>query len=55
MMALNKAMLWAVTAMAVVFLFFPQLVMGLLTPGEDQITADMNRAVVKIGGMTCPG
>lgn len=53
MMSLNKVMLWGITAMAVVFLFFPQYVTGLF--GSDAVfTADMQRTVIKIDGMTCP-
>ena len=55
MMSLNKAMLWAVTGMAVVFLFFPGLVMGLLTGGERPLTADMQQTVLHVEGMTCYG
>ena len=54
MMALNKVMLWAVTVLAVVFLFFPQAVMGLFA-ADDEFTADMQRTVVHVAGMTCPG
>ena len=54
MMAVNKAMLWAVTAMAVVFLFFPQYMTSLFKP-NDEVTADMTRAMLRIEGMTCPG
>lgn len=55
MMAFNKVMLWTVTLLAVVFLFFPQFVTGLIATGSDQITADMTRTEVKIVGMTCYG
>jgi hypothetical protein len=54
MMAMNKVMLWAVTAMAVVFLFFPQTVTGLFA-NSGEFTADMDRTVIKVVGMTCPG
>lgn len=50
-MTLNKLMLWAVTIIAIVFLFFPQVVTGLLAPG-DEFTADMDRTVIAIEGMT---
>ncbi len=50
-MTLNKIMLWAVTVIAVVFLFFPQAVPNLLAPG-DEITANMHRTVITIEGMT---
>lgn len=55
MMALNEIMLWTVTLMAVVFLFFPQAVTGLIGGGSDKVTADMTRTEVKIVGMTCYG
>jgi hypothetical protein len=54
MMTMNKVMLWAVTALAVVFLFFPQIFTGLLA-GSDEITPDMTRVEVQIDGMTCFG
>jgi hypothetical protein len=54
MMTMNKIMLWAVTAMAVVFLFFPQAITGLFASGTE-ITADMDQTVIKVIGMTCPG
>jgi hypothetical protein len=54
MMTMNKIMLWAVTAMAVVFLFFPQAITGLFASGTE-ITADMDQSVIKVVGMTCPG
>lgn len=55
MMAMNKVMLWAVTAMAVAFLFFPQVFTSLMIDGKETITADMTRTVVKVEGMTCEG
>ena len=55
MMAMNKVMLWGVTVLAVVFLFFPQYVTGLLGVGDDKITADMTRTVLQVEGMTCEG
>ena len=55
MMAMNKVMLWGVTAMAVVFLFFPQFITDLLASGETEVTVDMNRAVMTVEGMTCEG
>ena len=54
MMTLNKVMLWAVTVMAVVFLFFPQVVTGLFAPGGE-LTAEMQQTVIQVEGMTCPG
>lgn len=56
MMTLNKAMLWVVTVLAVAFLFFPSYVGALLGTGNAAaVTADMNRAVLQIEGMTCEG
>lgn len=55
MMMMNKVMLWGVTAMAVVFLFFPQFVTGLMAPDAGEFTADMNRTVLHVEGMTCQG
>ena len=55
MMTMNKVMLWAVTAMAIVFLFFPQFVTGMLTTDTGEFTADMDRTTVKIAHMTCFG
>ena len=53
MMTVNKVMLWVVAVMAVGFLFFPQQLMGVLLPsGEDEITADMATAVLRVEGMT---
>ena len=55
MMAMNKVMLWGVTALAVVFLFFPQYVTQLIGTGNEEITADMTRSVIRMEGMTCYG
>ena len=55
MMVINKLMLWAVTVLAVVFLFFPQYVTGLLGTGNQEITPEMTRSVIRIEGMTCYG
>jgi hypothetical protein len=55
MMAMNKAMLWLVTALAVAFLFFPQFFTRLLAPDDKQITPDMTRTLLKVEGMTCEG
>ena len=55
MMTMNKIMLWGVTAMAVVFLFFPQFVTGLMAPDAGEFTADMDRTVLHVEGMTCLG
>lgn len=54
MMLMNKIMLWGVTVMAVVFLFFPQVITGLFASGHE-ITAEMDQSVIKVIGMTCPG
>ncbi len=52
-MTMNKVMLWVVAVMAVGFLCFPQRTMGLLLPGgDDEITADMATAVLRVEGMT---
>lgn len=50
-MTLNKVMLWAVTVIVIVFLFFPQAVTGLFA-SQDGFTADMDRTVITIEGMT---
>jgi hypothetical protein len=50
-MSFNKIMLWVVTAIAVVFLFFPQRLEG-LTGARDEFTDDMVRSVIRIEGMT---
>jgi len=56
MMTLNKAMLWVVTVMAVAFLFFPSYVGAIIGTGDSMtVTENMNRAVVKVEGMTCEG
>jgi copper chaperone CopZ len=56
MMTLNKIMLWAVTALAVAFLFFPNYVGALVGSGdENAVPSDMNQVVLKIEGMTCEG
>lgn len=55
MMEFNKVMLWTVTLMAVVFLFFPQFVTGLIGMGRDKLTADMTHTEIEIVGMTCYG
>jgi len=54
MMTLNKVMLWGVTVLAVAFLFFPSYVGAFLGNGDgSKVTEDMNRAVIKLDGMTC--
>ena len=55
MMTMNRVMLWTVTALAIVFLFFPQFVTGMLASDTGEFTADMNRTTVKIAHMTCFG
>ncbi len=55
MMAMNKIMLWGVTVMAVVFLFFPGVVTGMFSPDSPEFTADMQRTVFTVEGMTCEG
>lgn len=50
-MAFNKVMLWAVTAIAVAFLFFPQTITSLWAT-NDVVTTDMERTVIRIEGMT---
>ena len=54
MMTANKIMLWAVTAMVIVFLFFPGLVTNMLA-SSGELTDDMHHTVLKVVGMTCPG
>ena len=51
MMTLNKIMLWAVTVIACVMLFSPQAVSNLFT-SSDEFSADMQRTVIQIEGMT---
>ena len=48
---LNRIMLWTVTVVAAVFLFFPQAMTSLFTP-KDEITAEMTRTEIRIEGMT---
>src|SRR5262245_17199743 len=55
MMAINKGMLWVVTALAVLFLFFPQYLTRLFGTGNDEIKQDMTRSMIIIEGMTCEG
>jgi hypothetical protein len=50
-MTFNKVMLWAVTVIAVVFLFFPQAFTSFVT-SDDEFTAEMDRTVIRIEGMT---
>ncbi len=53
--ALNKAMLWGVTVMAVAFLFFPSYVGAIIGGDGKAVTENMNRAVIHVDGMTCQG
>ena len=53
-MAMNKVMLWAVTAVALLFLFCPQYLTALVS-ADGGFTDDMNRTVLTVEGMTCPG
>lgn len=54
--ALNKVMLWVVTALAVAFLLFPNYVGAFLGGGDGKrVTTSMNRASLKVEGMTCEG
>jgi copper chaperone CopZ len=56
MMTLNNVMLWVVTAFAAAFLLFPSYVGLLLSTGSGTAVPDgMNRAIVKIEGMSCEG
>ena len=50
-MTFNKVMLWGVTVIVVAFLFFPQAATSLLAT-DDFVTADMERTVLSIEGMT---
>lgn len=50
-MTLNKVMLWGVTVIAVVFLFFPQAFTS-SSPADGEFTADMDRTVLTVEGMT---
>jgi copper chaperone CopZ len=55
-MTLNKAMLWAVTVLAVAFLFFPSYVGAFLGRDDGEtVTPSMNRAALTVEGMTCEG
>ena len=52
MMALNKIMLWAVTVMAIAFLFGGPYLFNPSAEPTAEITADMTQTVVQIEGMT---
>ena len=47
----NKVVLWAVTVCVVGLLFFPTVITNFVADG-DRITADMDRTVISIEGMT---
>lgn len=51
LMTMNKVMLWVVTLLVIVFLFFPDRETGLFS-SNDMFTADMDRCVINIEGMT---
>ena len=55
LVAVNKITLWIVTLLAVTFLFFPSYVGAFLGGDGARVTANMNRAVISIEGMTCEG
>jgi copper chaperone CopZ len=55
MMAFNKIMVWVVTVLAVAFLFFPNYIGAFLGGDGETVTTNMNRAVIRIEGMTCEG
>jgi len=55
MMALNKIMLWAVTVMAVFFLFFPGYVSSWLGANRDVFNGNMKMVILKVDGMWCEG
>jgi len=55
LMAMNKVMLWVVTIMAVAFLLFPSYVGAFLGGDRSTVTANMNRSIFTIEGMTCEG
>ena len=53
MMTMNKVMLWAVTILAIAFLFFPKYFTGLMVPEGSEFTEDMTRTALMVEGMTC--
>ncbi len=56
MMSMNKIVLWAVTAMAIGFLFFPNYVGSLMGTGNADVVMDeMDRFRFQVEGMTCEG
>lgn len=50
-MAFNKVLLWGVTAIAVVLLFVPPAFFS-PTPAEGEVTAEMQRTVMQVKGIT---
>lgn len=50
-MTMNKLLLWVVTVLAVVFLFFPQAFTS-IAPADGEFTAGMDRTVLTVEGMT---
>ena len=55
MMTMNKVMLWAVTILAIAFLFFPKYFTGMIMAEGSEFTDDMTRTVLTVEGMTCDG
>lgn len=56
MNSMNKMMLWLVTILAVALMLFPSYIGALLATGDGKdVTAEMNRAVIQVEGMTCDG
>ena len=51
LMTFNKIILWVVTFMAIVMLFFPQGVPDFFS-SDNRFTADMQRTVIQVEGMT---
>ena len=50
---MNKIMLWGITVMAVVFVFFPQHIMGFILPSVNhEVTDDMEQTVLRVEGIT---
>ena len=60
MMTVNKVMLWGVTLLAVLFLFFPKYVSFLLASraaeSESTVTSPLvTKTTIAVEGMTCEG
>lgn len=55
MMTFNKVMLWVVTALAIALLLFPSYVGVFVGGGDRPVSNSLNRATIKIDGMTCEG